>query len=34
MMTTGTYTGLHFAEPSQVVTTRFEGFDPVVVSLR
>jgi 2-keto-4-pentenoate hydratase len=30
-VTTGTYTGLHYARPGQQVTARFEGFSPVTV---
>jgi 2-keto-4-pentenoate hydratase len=34
VVTTGTYTGLHFARPGQRVTARFEGFAPVMVTVR
>ena len=34
IVTTGTYTGLHFAKPGQRVSARFDGFAPVQVTVR
>lgn len=31
-MTTGTYTGLNFAKPGQVITVEFDTFDPISVT--